>query len=472
MKLSRRSFLQTGSAAIIAGAAPRPAWGRTEADVVVIGAGLAGLHAAAFLERSGASVIVVEALRRVGGRVHTLRHLPGMPEAGAIQVGSGYTRLRGIARELGIALVSEAGAGAGRNSVPGNLYHVNGVTVPAAEWPRSQANTLPPALRGTEPASLLFGAAAMLPQLQRAEDWTQAAPELDISLQSALVKAGVDGEALRLMEANLNGNTLAGMSQLHLARSLAVFREGAGPVSTIADGADRLPEAMARQLANPIRLGMAVTGLREEGGRVEVMTGHGAIRARHAVCTIPFAAMRHLPLSAGITAATASMIADLPYTRASFAYIEASTPFWQEDGLPHTLWTDDPLIGRVFVLSDDPPMLKLWTTGRGADLLDRLPVEEAGMLIAQRLIQMRPSAGGRLRATEFYSWQRSPWARGIYHHIGAGMASDLAQTVTAQGIGTGARLHFAGEHLARAASGMEGALESAEATATAVARLL
>ena len=42
-----------------------------EADVVVVGAGLAGLAAARELSARGASVVVVEARQRVGGRVET-----------------------------------------------------------------------------------------------------------------------------------------------------------------------------------------------------------------------------------------------------------------------------------------------------------------------------------------------------------------------------------------------------------------
>ncbi len=53
MPISRRAFVGGGAAAIIAGAAPRSAWAQTEADVVIIGAGLAGLHAAWILEQAG-----------------------------------------------------------------------------------------------------------------------------------------------------------------------------------------------------------------------------------------------------------------------------------------------------------------------------------------------------------------------------------------------------------------------------------
>lgn len=111
--VSRRSILVSGPAAVVAGLAPRAAWGSTAYDVVVIGAGLAGLHAAQLLEQAGLKVAVVEAERRIGGRLHTLDDMPGRPEAGGIQIGQGYRILRGIAARLGVALDSDAGAGEG-----------------------------------------------------------------------------------------------------------------------------------------------------------------------------------------------------------------------------------------------------------------------------------------------------------------------------------------------------------------------
>ena len=213
---------------------------------------------------------------------------------------------------------------------------------------------------------------------------------------------------------------------------------------------------MARALKSSIRLGTIVTGIREDTGDVTVATTRGTIRARHAICTIPFAALRTIPVEGMLAQPLATLIPSLPYTRASFAFLSASEPFWKADGLPETLWTDDPLLGRVFVLGDDPPMLKVWTVGARADLLDRTPPDIAAREIIARIEKIRPSAQGKLRLARLFSWQKSPFARGIYHHIGTGQAPLLAAATKAQGH----RLHFAGEHLAQSSSGMEAALES------------
>lgn len=459
MRPTRRAVLGFGAAALAAGAAPRGAWSRTETDVLVIGAGLAGLVAARMIERAGGRAVLIEGSRRIGGRLHTLDALPGRPEAGGIQVGSGYRRLLALAAELGVGVVpggAEARVG---------LYRINGATVAGRDWPASPANRLDAAERAIEPAMLLSHYARRLPPLAGIDAWQEAGAiaALDRPLGTMLAEAGASAEALRLIEANLNGNRLASLSALHAARTFAIYRASPGPTLVIAGGSQRLPEAMARALRAEPRLDHRVAALAEDAGGVTATLADGRrIRARQAICTIPLAALRGIGIEAAIDRATAATIAELPYTRASFAYLSATEPFWEGDGGGETLWTDVPLLGRVFVLGRSPAMLKVWTTGANADLLDRMPPAEAGRAIIAALEAARPAAKGKLAVARLLSWQTNPYARGIYHHLAPGQAVLLADAIAD---GRRTRLHFAGEHFAATASGMEGALESGEEAA-------
>ncbi len=456
--LTRRQFLNAGSAAIIAGVAPRMAWGRTEADVVVIGAGLSGLYAASFLEAGGASVVVLEGQKRIGGRLCTLDDLPGHPEAGGTQVGQSYGRLRSVAARLDVRIDDHVSSGLLDRR--GNLYRINGQTITEADWPGSSANLLAGEERSVLPAALGRYYEAKMPRLKSRDDWMtpESIKALDVPLLQALTTAGASPEAVRLVNANLNGNGVTTFSALQQARAAVILRSGPpGGVGSIAGGSQRLPEAMARDLKSAPRLGQVVTGIVEDESGVTVsLAGGRSVRARHVICTIPFAALREIPVVGRFGPALAASISSLSYTRVGFAYLEATEPFWKNDGHPDTLWTDEALLGRVFVESDDPPMLKTWVYGPNADYLERLPPAEAGAEIIRRIEAARPSSQGKLKVARILNWRANPMARGIYHHMSPGQGPMHAEEVRARG----QRLHFAGEHMAQEHSGMEGALEA------------
>src|SRR5919202_1276432 len=82
---------------------PSPArWRR--ADVVVVGGGFAGLAAATKIAAAGRSVVVLEARRRVGGRVKNWHC--GMPPACdcAQLIAPDHTRVRAYAKATGVQI--------------------------------------------------------------------------------------------------------------------------------------------------------------------------------------------------------------------------------------------------------------------------------------------------------------------------------------------------------------------------------
>jgi phytoene dehydrogenase-like protein len=62
-----------------------------QVEVIVVGAGVAGLSAAEILGRSGLRVLVLEARERIGGRIHTL---PGLTPQHAIEMGAEFVHGR------------------------------------------------------------------------------------------------------------------------------------------------------------------------------------------------------------------------------------------------------------------------------------------------------------------------------------------------------------------------------------------
>src|SRR6478752_6166955 len=75
-------------------------------DLVVVGAGLAGLSAARDLVRGGADVLVLEARNRVGGRVEQVTLDDGrIVQLGGEVIGDSHTAYQGLVAELGLSLI-------------------------------------------------------------------------------------------------------------------------------------------------------------------------------------------------------------------------------------------------------------------------------------------------------------------------------------------------------------------------------
>ena len=78
-------------------------------DVIVIGAGLAGLSAAAGLHARGRSVLVLEARDRIGGRVYTRHSASGEPvEMGAQWLNPGHDHMFELVERAGLELAPPA----------------------------------------------------------------------------------------------------------------------------------------------------------------------------------------------------------------------------------------------------------------------------------------------------------------------------------------------------------------------------
>ena len=74
----------------------------TDADVIVVGAGFAGMSAARALAGAGLKVVVLEARNRVGGRTHTVERSGVTLDLGGQWIGPGQSHIAALADELGV----------------------------------------------------------------------------------------------------------------------------------------------------------------------------------------------------------------------------------------------------------------------------------------------------------------------------------------------------------------------------------
>src|SRR5439155_3319373 len=76
----------------------------TDPQVVIIGAGVAGVTAARDLAAAGVRVLVLEARDRLGGRVLTQHTADGPVELGAEFVHGAFPEILGVAQDAGLEL--------------------------------------------------------------------------------------------------------------------------------------------------------------------------------------------------------------------------------------------------------------------------------------------------------------------------------------------------------------------------------
>ena len=472
MSISRREFsamvAATGAtlAASAAGAAAKRLPAYTEVDVLVIGAGLSGLQSALLLEEQGAKVQVIEAQRRVGGRIWTLFDRPGFPEVGGNGFAVGYGRVLDRARALGLPLFDYAPR---RAAHPGMELFVRGQRLSREQWAASPLNPLPAAARQRMPWE--FGGALVSQRnpLKAAEDWT--APQnaaLDVSMRDWVAAQGVDDASIELCWTTnpyfgSSAHDVSALQCLFNDAWIKVITQGSPSTLSIEGGNQKLPQAMAAKLAREVHHGREVVHIEDGGGAVTVTCADGArYKAGRVVCSLPFSVLRHVRITPGLTGRQVEAVTSLGYMVNTLVFFVPKRRYWEQDGLNPTMWTDG-IAGNVMAQrfgkdANEVTAIVANPRGTAATWLDRLPPREAVARIKAEIERLRPAARGALEGGWIHSWARDPHAAGDWAIYGPGQVTRFARTLaTAHG-----RIHFCGEHTAQSNRGMEGAMESAE----------
>ncbi|HEY2138033.1 MAG TPA: NAD(P)/FAD-dependent oxidoreductase [Xanthobacteraceae bacterium] len=378
-----------------------------EIDVVVIGAGAAGVAAARRLVAARIPVLVLEARGRVGGRAWTMREASGL----GLDLGCGW--LHSADENEWAALAPTLGMTVDRTAPP---------------W-GAQRRTI-----GFAPGDLEDFRAAAERFFARLE---QAAESVEDIPAAALLEPGERWNPLiNALSTYISGVELDQVS----VRDLGNYHDS-GENWRVLDGYGALVEAYAAPL--DVRLDCPATLIDHAGPRLRIETPQGVLVARAAIVTVPTSMIAHEKLRFAPALPDKLAAAErLPLGLDDTFVLHIDRP------------EDVPVETRLFGAPDRDgtgsfhlrpfgrPVIECYFGGKLARALEAEPeVAFARYAVDQIAAQLGGDIRSRLRPIFGSAWGRDPWALGAYSYARPGDAG--ARPRLAAGVDD--RLFFAGE---------------------------
>jgi monoamine oxidase len=453
---SRRDFLKGGSALALStpslareALALSPRGAKKQFSCVVIGAGLSGLAAAYRLQRSGWEVTIVEARSRIGGRVWTHRDAKSglLFEMGGEWIGEDHPRMMALCRHFGLSLqrhrFRESLLQDGEISRAGNWEYSRQAQAAwgkfAAAWPKYSERDRR--------------------NLDRYDWWTW------------LSRIGYTAEDLRLrdlIDSTDFGESIRQVSAYAAAAEYLESNETDEMDWKISGGNDRLPRALAARIGSRnFRLKTTVTAVTQKNGIVYVRAGNEVLRADACICTVPARVLNHIRFTPELPSSQVKAAWELQYARIVKNAVTFENRFWNADDF--ALVSDTTSHYYFHATQKQPGTMGVLTSYAVGDKADVLAAQSA---LRRRQIIARDLAAFDERAPQLacgivsQAWQRDPFSQGAYALYRPGQWFGVRAVLQKPHD----KVLFAGEHLADWQGFMEGAVETGEAAADAVAK--
>src|SRR5215208_148053 len=447
-----------------------------DADLVVIGAGLAGLAAARAVAAAGASVVVVEARDRVGGRVLNEEIGGGqIVEVGGQWIGPTQDRLEALAGELGVATFPTYGEGENVIEYGGRLRRYRG-TIPRIN---------PAVLLDVERAQRRLNRLARRVPLDAPWDAPKAAA-LDGQTAATWLRRNLATKPGRmLLELGIESVWAAqpeDLSLLHLlfyihsAGSLELLfdTEGGAQQDRFVGGSQRIAILMAQELGREhLILEAPVRMIRRGEHGVTVEADGATVRARRAVVALAPTLAGRIAYDPPLPGFRDQLTQRMPLGTVAKCMAIYDEPFWRGEGLSGQGTSDTGPVKLTFDNSPPdgaPGVLLGFLEGRRARELGRLHAEERRAAVVDCFIRLFGPRASRPDAYVERLWADEEWSRGCYGcHMPTGAWTAYGPALR-EPIGP---LHWAGAEYATVWNGyMDGAVRSGEATAHAALELL
>ena len=361
-------------------------------DCVVVGAGAAGLAAAAALHEAGRTFVVLEARDRIGGRAHSVRLSSGQ----AAERGAEYLHGARVATWEYVArfgLATHLASGPTRIGVP---------EFRRGEWWPAGASDSDRALQG-------LGAALAIPDAA------------DVSLRDALNRAGFSGDRLRAAEGRMEVLSPIDPTVVSARSAAAAWRLVAPETAcfVLVGGYGQLWDKLSRPFADRILLSSPVAALDWSPAGVTAHVGGGTFEGRTAIVTLPLGILQSgaVAFRPQLPDRKRAAIDGLRSGAIVKVIAEFRRPFWESrtGTVPSFRAPDSPFFAFRVSFWDRPgPPTLVAFLGAASALAVTGYRERVAELLHQVLGEMFPETdvGAELVRLEVADWPADPWARG------------------------------------------------------------
>jgi monoamine oxidase len=442
-----------------------------EVDVAVVGAGMAGLSAARALRDAGASVAVLEARDRVGGRLKSAQLAGGLTfDVGGQWLGVGQDRLARLAESLGIRTFPTYAQGENllllhgrRRRYSGTIPKINPLVLLDLFWARRKVDRLSGRVAAEQPWAAP-GASSL--DAQTFHTWmrrhvrTRAARDL-LAIAGRTVW-GTDPDELSMLHVLFYVSGAGGIDMLF-------DTEGGAQQDRFDGGAHSVAARLAEGLGDAVRLSEPVERIEQGAGSIRVESRGLAVSCRRAIVAVPPALTTRIEFEPGLPGLRRQLAQHLPLGAITKCIALYETPFWREDGLTGEGVTDD---GPVTLTFDNSPedasagALIGFVGGPDARALGRMPADERRRAVVGGLVRLFGERAAKPVDFVEQAWAEEQWSGGgPTSNFGPGGWTGFGPALREPFD----RVHWAGTETATVWSGyMEGALQSGERAAAEV----
>jgi monoamine oxidase len=450
--------------------------GNSEADVVVVGAGFAGLITARDLVARGREVIVLEARDRVGGRVLGYELDNGtIVDIGGQWTGPGQDRIRALGDEMGVESFPTHGAEAKHvqvrdgertiyeGAVPDTDMALLGEFMTAVQQLEEMAKEVPPEAPWDAPKAADWDGQTM-------QGWMDANLTTDGAkdLMHTVIEAvyAVEPRDVSLLYTLFYAR--AGGGLLYLTGT-----EGGAQQDRFDGGAQLVAQRLADSLGDRVRLSSPVRRIAQDNGGVSVEGDGFAVKAQRTVVTIPPALAGRIDYAPAMPGLRDQLTQRTPMGAVIKINAVYEEPFWRAEGLSGRAVGDTGPIKFAFDNSPrrgSPGILVGFFDGEPARRYSAAAPEERRKAALDCFARyFGPSAAQPVQFIE-QDWLQEEYSRGCYGAVfPSGTLYSFGRALR-EPVG---RIHWAGTETATVNPGyMDGAVRSGERAATEVLALL